>query len=113
MGDLVLVTTRYFGGTKLGTGGLVYAYTNAAKQALTALEVEEKVTRRYLGVTIPYHLYERLKQITERYEGIVQDEEFAAEITRYLTLPEEHLEPFTAELRELSAGQVTPILLDE
>ncbi len=113
VGDVVLVTTRYFGGTKLGTGGLVQAYTTAAQQGLAALPVIEKVTRRYIGVTISYSLYERLKQLSETYEAIVEDDEFGAEITRYLRLPEEHLPAFTEALRELSNGQVTPILLDE
>jgi len=113
IGDIVLVTTRYFGGTKLGTGGLVYAYTNAAKEAISVLPLEEKVERKFVGVTIPYTLYERLKQLTQTYEGIVEDDEFDAEITRYLYLPQEHIQPFTNDLRELSAGQVKPIILED
>lgn len=112
IGDVVLVITRYFGGTKLGTGGLVYAYTNAAKEAVTALPTELKVARKLVGVTVPYHFYERLKQFTEKYEGLLEGEEFEAEITRYIRLPEEHLTAFAADLRELSAGQISPIVLD-
>lgn len=87
VGDVAIVTTRYFGGTKLGTGGLVYAYTNAAKEALAALPVQEKVARKLVGVSVDYAHYERLKQLTEQYQGLVEDDEFAAEITRYLRLP--------------------------
>ena len=112
-GDTVIVTTRYFGGTKLGTGGLVYAYTNAAKEAFAALPVEEKVTRKLVGVTVPYSLYERLKQLSDQYEGILEDEEFAAEITRYIRLPVENIPAFGDALRELSAGQVEPIILED
>jgi len=112
VGDVALVTTRYFGGTKLGTGGLVAAYTQAAKEALAVLPLEEKVSRRLVGVTVPYTLYERLKQLGERYDALLEDEEFGAEITRYLRLPQENLAPFSAELKELSAGQIAPVVLD-
>jgi uncharacterized YigZ family protein len=112
-GDVVLVTTRYFGGTKLGTGGLVYAYTNAAKEAVAKLPLEEKVARKLVGVAVDYTHYERLKQLTTQYEGLLEDDEFGADITRYLRLPEEHLTDFTEAVRELTAGQSEVIVLDE
>ncbi len=53
IGDILVVVTRYFGGTKLGTGGLVRAYTDATRTALKTLSTEEKISRktfiRYLG----------------------------------------------------------------
>jgi len=113
IGDIALVTTRYFGGTKLGTGGLVYAYTNAAKEALAKLPVEEKVARRLVGVSVEYSLYERLKQLSEQYEGLLEDDEFGAEITRYMHLPEENIQPFTEAIRELTAGQAEVVELGE
>src|SRR3954468_24634252 len=51
LGDTALVVTRYFGGTLLGTGGLVHAYGDAAKAVLAALPREEKVERRELALT--------------------------------------------------------------
>lgn len=113
IGDVVLVITRYFGGTKLGTGGLVYAYTNAAKEAVTALPIEEKVVRKLVGVTMPYTLYQRFKRLLEVYDGMLDGEEFVGDVTVYAYLPQENIPPFTDEIRELSAGQVTPIVLDE
>jgi uncharacterized YigZ family protein len=113
IGDVVLVITRYFGGAKLGTGGLVYAYTNAAKEAVTALPIEEKVVRKLVGVTMPYTLYQRFKRLLEVYDGMLDGEEFAGDVTVYAYLPQENIPPFTDEIRELSAGQVTPIVLDE
>ncbi len=113
IGDIVLVITRYFGGTKLGTGGLVYAYTNAAKEGVAALETEEKISRKLVGVTMPYSLYERVKRLLESYDGLLDGEEFTADVTVYAHFPEENIKAFTDEVRELSAGQVTPIVLDE
>ncbi|MBZ0306220.1 MAG: YigZ family protein [Anaerolineae bacterium] len=113
IGDIVLVITRYFGGTKLGTGGLVYAYTNAAKEGVAALETEEKISRKLIGVTMPYSLYERVKRLLDTYDGLLDGEEFTADVTVYASFPEENIKAFTDEVRELSAGQVTPIVLDE
>jgi uncharacterized YigZ family protein len=112
VGDVVLVTTRYFGGTKLGTGGLVYAYTNAAKEALAKLPLEEKVARRLVGISVEYSFYERLKQLSDQYDGLLEDDEFGADITRYMRLPEENLAPFADAIRELTAGQAEVVELD-
>jgi uncharacterized YigZ family protein len=113
LGDVVLVITRYFGGTKLGTGGLVAAYTQGAQLALGALKTELKIARYAVGVSIAYPLYERLKQLCERYEAIMQGEDFGAEVTCYLALPQSHWAAFQADITELSHGQAAPILLEE
>lgn len=112
VGDIVMVTTRYFGGTKLGTGGLVYAYTNAAKTALAMLEVEEKVSRKLLGVTVSYSLYERLKLLIAGYDAIPQEEEFAGDVTCYLLLAEEQISQFSAAVTELSSGGAVVVVLE-
>ncbi|SRR5581483_5721740 len=112
IGDAVLVVTRYFGGIKLGTGGLVRAYSDAARAVIAATPTEEKVERRHLGLTLPYSLYERVKLIAAAHGATIDDEAFEAEITLYLTLPLTAIEPFTAAIRELGAGRLTPTLLD-
>src|SRR5215212_5064220 len=58
LGDITLVITRYFGGTLLGTGGLVRAYGDAAKAVLAVVPREEKIERRVLELTLPYTAYE-------------------------------------------------------
>lgn len=113
IGDVVLVTTRYFGGTKLGTGGLVHAYGQTAKDAIEALETELKVTRYTLGIEVPYPLYERVKLMLPNYEIIVDDEQFAGEVTLIVRIPEHYVEQFGKALLELSAGQVEPLVLDK
>ncbi len=112
VGDTVIVVTRYFGGTKLGTGGLVRAYGNAARAVIAATVTREKVEMRRLGLTLPYSLYERARLIAANHRALIDDEVFEAEVTLYLTLPVTAIEPFAAAIRELSAGRVAPVPLD-
>jgi uncharacterized YigZ family protein len=112
VGNVVIVVTRYFGGTKLGTGGLVRAYGGAAKDALAALPVEMKIEKRYVGITIAYTFYERLKLLLTDHHAEVDSEEFDAEVTVYAYLPVDQLDSLTSALQNLTAGQVAPIVLD-
>lgn len=112
LGDIVLVTTRYFGGTKLGTGGLVRAYSDSARTALESLKTELKAPKSQLGMDIPYSLYEQVKLLIEKYDAKVDDEIFAGDITIIATFLQEKVAEFQAELTNLSAGKVEPILLE-
>lgn len=106
IGDVVVVITRYFGGTKLGTGGLVRAYTQAVQEAVRALPLGERVERREGRVTVPYNLYERVKQLVEARGGTVGGEDFAGEVTMTVVFAIDERADFEAELAELSAGKL-------
>ena len=111
IGDIALVTTRYFGGTKLGTGGLVRAYSESARTALESLQTELKAPRLYLGMDVSYALYDQVKRLIENYDIALEEEIFAADITLLFTILEEQIEEFEAALTELSAGQILLIRL--
>jgi uncharacterized YigZ family protein len=112
LGDVVLVITRYFGGTKLGTGGLVRAYTQAAQEALTAVPRGERVQRRHALAEVPYALYEQTKRLVSAHQGEIESEDFAGAVTLTLIFALEDCAGFEAELAELSAGQVPVIWLE-
>lgn len=111
IGDIVLVTTRYFGGTKLGTGGLVRAYTEAAQTSLEDLHKEFKAAKYQIGIELAYSHYEQAKLLLETYETTIEDETFAGEVTLIVTVLQDDYEAIATELRELTSGQVEPILL--
>jgi uncharacterized YigZ family protein len=111
IGDIVLVTTRYFGGTKLGTGGLVRAYTEAGQTALATLKTEIKAPKVQLGFDIDYTFYESVKRLIAGYDASIDDEIFTGNVSLIITFLKADIERFEAELANLTAGRVEPILL--
>lgn len=106
LGDIVVVVTRYFGGSKLGTGGLVRAYRGAVKEVLAILPRAEKVPTHTVMMAIPYNLYERVKLLVEARHGRILDEEFAADITVTAQFVTGQFPQFQEALRELSHGRL-------
>jgi uncharacterized YigZ family protein len=111
IGDVVIVVTRYFGGTKLGTGGLVRAYGGAAKDAVAALPIEMKIEKHYIGVTVHYSFYERLKILLDEHHATIESEEFDAEVTVYAHVPVDQFDALRGAIQNLTAGQVEPVIL--
>lgn len=106
LGDVAVVVTRYFGGTLLGTGGLVKAYTESTQMVVNAVGRGRRVPVHVAMAAIPYNLLERIRLVVTRQGGKVLDEDFAADITMTLQLPVDSFEAFQNELRELSAGKL-------
>ncbi len=105
-GDVAVVVTRYFGGTLLGTGGLVKAYTESTQLVVNAVGRGRRVPVHVVLAAIPYNLLERVRLMVTRNQGEVLGEEYAADITMTLQFPVESFESFQNELRELSAGKI-------
>ena len=111
--NVCCVVTRYFGGVLLGAGGLVRAYTQAAKLALDDAGIS--VVRRWVEVSVPcpYPLFERMKQEVEGAGGVLGDVEYAADVTVKALLPEGAVEAFSARVTELTAGRVSAAVTGE
>ncbi len=112
LGDAALVVTRYFGGTKLGTGGLVKAYTEAAQSVVNAVGRGRRVPVHVAMLAIPYNLLERLRLLTARHRGEILSEDFAADITLTLRLPVDAFVSFQNEMGELSAGKAKAEIIE-
>jgi len=106
LGDVAVVVTRYFGGTLLGTGGLVKAYTESTQLVVNAAERGRRVPVHVAMVAIPYNLLERVRLVVARHNGEVLEEDFAGDITMTMQFPVDSFEAFQNELRELSAGKL-------
>lgn len=106
LGDAVLVITRYFGGTLLGTGGLVKAYTEAAQSVVNAVERGRRIPVHVAMAAIPYNLLERVRIMAAKNHGKILGEDYAGDITLTLQFPVENYEAIQSDLRELSAGKI-------
>ena len=113
VGEMVAVVTRYFGGTLLGKGGLVKAYSGGVQFALETLPLIEKVPKAELLVVIDYTNVTPVQRMLPDYEASFLGEEYAIDVTYHLEIPVEHVERFTADLAELTNGQALVELLME
>ncbi len=105
VGDIVAVVTRYFGGTLLGKGGLVKAYSGGVQYALESLLLVEKVPRIELWAMIDYSNVTAFQRMLPDYEVEVLGEEYAVDVTFHLLLPTSYLDRFQTDLAELTNGQ--------
>ncbi|MGD8402476.1 MAG: YigZ family protein [Anaerolineales bacterium] len=106
LGDVAVVITRYFGGTLLGKGGLVKAYTESTQMVVNAVRRARRQKVHVAMLALPYNLLERVRILVETYQGKVLDESFAADITMTSHIPVENMDKFQADLSELSAGKL-------
>lgn len=111
LGDVAVVITRYFGGTKLGTGGLVRAYSDSMRQVLEVLPRARKVATTTLMFIIPYALFERTQIVINGHSGFCVEENFAADVTLTVRLPNDYLDSFKKRMTELTHGRVEFITL--
>ena len=112
LGDAAVVITRYFGGTLLGKGGLVRAYTEATQLVVENVSRAYKKQAHIIKLAIRYPLLEQIRRLSGKYNGKILDETFAADVTITLQLLIEKYEPFKEDLKELSSGKVQVEILE-
>jgi uncharacterized YigZ family protein len=106
IGEIVVVVTRYFGGVKLGKGGLVRAYTGAVQHALRELVTMERVTMRAARVVVSYARADAVRRAIARGGCEIVGDEFAAEVTFDVSVPDDRAQEFERALRDETSGVV-------
>ena len=109
--NIVVVVTRYFGGTLLGAGGLIRAYSHTAKLAIDAARRVTMCPCTLLMLSCPYHLYEQMQLLLAGHGVVVLDTDFGADITFQLRIKSEGVVPLRKACIELSNGGVEPIVM--
>lgn len=109
--NLCCVVTRYFGGVLLGTGRLVRAYTQSARDALAAAGIVTVRPWARVRLTCPYALFERLRLEAQTAGGAVGECEYASQVTMEAFLPQTAAEPFARRVSDLTSGACRPEVL--
>ena len=105
LGDTAVVVTRYFGGIKLGKGGMVKAYTAAVQTALEQLPRAERIDWVHLTVCFDYHLLTPLQRRLADFEAEELESSYADKVSLKLRLPQEQRGAFEQMFTDLTAGQ--------
>ena len=109
IGQAALIVTRYFGGIKLGTGGLVKAYTRAAKEAIDVAETSLFIPKKRVVCTLPYTQESNFRHFAQHYEADIVSIEYTHHITATLDFALNQYKPFVATL----AHENLPITIEE
>ncbi len=105
IGEVAAVVTRYYGGTKLGKGGLVRAYSGAVRAALEGLGTREKVDLIILEVTLDYPRIAAVKQAIESLGSRIVGERYEADVSLDVELPREKEDRLVRAIMDLTGGQ--------
>jgi uncharacterized YigZ family protein len=104
--NVLVVVVRYYGGTKLGTGGLTRAYAQAASEMLDAVPIIEILICDRLRFEVPFSLYDRIMRLISRGEYKIINQDFADQVTLEVEIRKSHTENFISQLIEMSGGRI-------
>lgn len=109
LGDVTVVVTRYFGGTLLGTGGLVRAYSDATRAVLDILPRTERIEKRTLHIHVDYGMYDAVRRVLVACNANIIDEAFSTDVRITAALPTTEIDACVDALSAVTAGQVEVI----
>ncbi|WP_251717126.1 YigZ family protein [Lactobacillus agrestimuris] len=105
--NITVVVTRYFGGIKLGAGGLIRAYSNSVTEAVEHIGVVKRVLQQELSFTVPYNRFDEVNNYLKKNNIFVSETEYGVDITIKVFLDEDKQKEFTDPLTNLLSGQVS------
>ncbi len=107
LSNVCMVVTRYFGGILLGTGGLVRAYSEAARNSIDNATIAEMALIEELSINCDYQQYNRLLPFFAQFDINVTDTVFGEDITVNFALSSDKYEVFISNLTDFFAGKIS------
>lgn len=112
VGEITAVVTRYYGGIRLGTGGLVKAYGGGVQQALQLLQTQEKVMTAIVSLCCDYNQVSLVESLLSEHSGIQLSADYQTQVSMQLELDQREVSAFCAKLINRSAGRIQPVIAD-
>ncbi|MCL1077849.1 YigZ family protein [Parashewanella spongiae] len=106
IGEIGVVVIRYFGGTKLGVGGLVRAYSGGIKRSLPQLELVRKQIRVRATIVCDYAQLGDVEYLLKRFDGVIVDKSFTAQVKLVAEIPVSTKKAIADELATLTQGRL-------
>jgi len=106
IGEIVVVVSRYFGGTKLGTGGLVRAYSSSVQQALEKLPLEYCVAVKSVQISFDYQYENSVRQILNKFHVHIKDSAYSDNVVMKIGVAIDRFEELNIELQNSTSGKV-------
>lgn len=106
IGEICAVVVRYFGGTKLGTGGLQRAYGGSVKQALTLMSSKVKVAMTLRELHCDYHQVDDVLHILKQFSSDILNQTYLQNIVLQVNVPDKNVKEVERQLQTLSAGTI-------
>ena len=113
IGQVCAVVVRYFGGIKLGTGGLQRAYGGSVRQAITFLQAKIKIAMVHKTLACQYSQVDDVLHLLGQVEGEVLVQSYQQTVLFQLAIPTDNLLLMQDKLHRLSAGQLQLITLEQ
>ncbi len=113
IGEITAIVVRYYGGVKLGTGGLVKAYSGGVQQALAQVETLRKVPLNEYTLQCEYAHLAAIELMLEQVGGHIVESDFQVTIRLRVALPQVCLADFTQKLADISRGTLQLVPIEE
>lgn len=113
IGEISVVVTRYFGGVKLGTGGLQRAYSQAVSDVLKVLSCHEKILRKAAQINYDYADQSVVSHALQSYDAVIKAQQFTAHIEATLAVVADTAHALQSDIKNATQGRVVMTIINE